>query len=145
MARTPKTLDEAKQIFREEKRKIASSLSAIAGSRWLMAILATFALAFGSHLVFAQQRLPTVQGLSLAQAGLPPGIDFGMAGEQLEEARASARREDVPGQIQARIAEEQADNPSFIPTLNWIGFALTFVLLLGNMALMTARRRVTRG
>jgi hypothetical protein len=81
MVRQPKGLAEAKQIFKEERTKVASSLSAIAGSRWLTAILATFALAFGTHLAYAPGRLPPVSGLSLAQIGLPTGVDFGFVGE----------------------------------------------------------------
>ncbi|MBL8531487.1 MAG: hypothetical protein JNK94_07110 [Hyphomonadaceae bacterium] len=145
MVRTPKNLAEAKQIVREEKRKLTTSISAIAGSRWLMAILATFTLAFGNHLIFARERLPTVHGLSLAEAGLPPGLDFGLAGEQLEEARAAARRENVAGRIQEEIAALQNENADVIPTLNWIGFGAALALLLGNMTIMTMRRRTTRG
>jgi hypothetical protein len=53
MMRQPQSLAEAKEIFREEKSKVTSSLSAIAGSRWLMAILATLVIAFGTHLAYA--------------------------------------------------------------------------------------------
>ena len=77
MVRQPTNLAEAKEIFREEKAKVTTSLSAIAGSRWLMAILATLVIAFGTHLAYAPARLPTVGGVSLAAIGLPSNVDFG--------------------------------------------------------------------
>lgn len=141
MVRQPKDLAEAKQIFREEKAKVTGSLSAIAGSRWLLAILATFVLAFGAHLIYAPTRLPTVGGLSLAQTGLPPNIDFGAVGEQAREAAAAAQREGARERAQEFIAENQARAPLF----NAIGFGLALALLLGNMYVMTKRRRVSRG
>lgn len=145
MVRTPKDLDEAKQIFREEKGKLTSALSAIAGSRWLLAILATFTLAFGSHALYARDRLPTLEGFSLAAAGLPPSLDWGFAGEQARAAQQQAREEDVRGQLREEIALRQQENPDTIFRLNVIGFGLGLVLLLANMTIMTRRRRVTRG
>jgi hypothetical protein len=141
MVRQPNSLAEAKQIFKEERTKVASSLSAIAGSRWLTAILATFALAFGTHLAYAPSRLPPVSGLSLAQIGLPSGVDFGFVGEQAKQAAAAARNQDVSGRAQAAIAA----NPERIPLINTIGFGLALALLAGNMWIMTTRRRTTRG
>jgi hypothetical protein len=141
MVRQPKSLNEAKQIFREEKTKVTSSIAAIAGSRWLMAILATFVLAFGAHLAFAPSRLPPVGGLSIAQVGLPQGVDFGVVGEQARAAREAAERQDAAGRAQG-FFEENAER---IPLFNAIGFGLTLVLLLINMTIMTKRRRVTRG
>lgn len=141
MVRQPQSLAEAKQIIKEERAKVRSSISAIAGSRWLLAILATFALAFGTHLIYAPDRLPPVSGLSLAQIGLPSGVDFGFVGEQAEEAAAAARDHDVRGRVQ----EAAAANPERAATINAIGFGAALVLLLINMAIMTKRRRVTRG
>jgi len=145
MVRTPRSLSEAKTIFREERRKVTTSLSTIAGSRWLLAILATFVMAFGSHALFAPERLPVMSGLSIAQIGLPPSVDFGFAGEQIAEARAAAQRENAPAQVQSFIEARQAADPNFIRNANMIGFGVTLALLLGNMWLMTKRRRVTRG
>lgn len=141
MVRQPKDLEEAKQIFREEKAKFTGSASAIAGSRWLMAILATLTLAFGSHLIYAPERLPPVAGFSVAQSGLPPSLDFGLAGEQMQEMREAALREDVP----ARVREFVAENQERIPIFNWIGFGVAFALLLANMWIMTKRRTFSRG
>jgi hypothetical protein len=141
MVRQPKSLSEAKQMFREEKTKVSSSISAIAGSRWLLAILATFALAFGTHLAFAPQRLPPVAGLSLAQIGLPTGVDFGVVGEQAKQATEAAQREDARGRVQELVAA----NPERIPLINAIGFGVALVLILINMTIMTRRRRVSRG
>jgi hypothetical protein len=139
--RTPHSLNEAKAIVHEEKVKVTSSLSALAGSRWLMAILAAFTLAFGLHAIYAPGRLPAVGGLSLAQVGLPPNIDFGVVGEQARQAQEAAARQNVGGHI-AEIINQHA---TYIPYINYAGFALTLALLLGNMWIMTKRRRFTRG
>src|SRR5690606_1691329 len=100
MVRQPKSLAEAKQIFQEERTKVRSSLSAIAGSRWLTAILAALAIAFGAHLVYAPARLPPLGGFSLAAVGLPPSVDFGFAGEQAQQAAEAARNQDVRGRVE---------------------------------------------
>jgi hypothetical protein len=141
MVRQPANLAEAKQIFPEDKAKITSSLSAIAGSRWLLAILATLVIAFGTHLAYAPARLPAVGGVSLAAVGLPPNVDFGYAGEQAAAARDPAIREDG----QTRAQEIIAANADKIPIINAVGFGLALVLLIGNMWIMTKRRRVSRG
>jgi hypothetical protein len=141
MVRQPKSLAEAKEIFREEKNRVTASLSAIAGSRWLLAILATLVIAFGTHLAYAPARLPPVGGLSLAATGLPPSVDFGFAGEQAAQAVDAAQRQDVAGRVQGFMAE----NAERIPLFNAIGFGVALVLLLGNMWIMTKRRRFTRG
>jgi hypothetical protein len=141
MVRQPQSLAEAKQIFREEKAKVAASLSAIAGSRWLMAILATLVIAFGAHLAYAPARLPAVGGVSLAAVGLPPSVDFGYAGEQAKEAIEAAQRSEA----RTRAQEFVAANAEKIPLFNAIGFGAALLLLLGNMWIMTKRRRFSRG
>lgn len=141
MVRQPRSLDEAKQIIREERTKVRTSISAIAGSRWLLAILATFALAFGTHLAYAPDRLPPVAGLSLTQVGLPSGVDFGVIGEQAGSAREAAERQGV----QERAREFVAENAERIPLFNAVGFGLAIVLLMVNLAIMTARRQHSRG
>lgn len=138
---TPKTLDEAKAAFRAEKNKITSSLSALIGSRWLLAIAATFALAFASHLAYAPARLPPIGGLSLAAIGLPDSVDFGVAGEQAAKAREAAQRHDARGRIQEAID----DNRERVPLFNAIGLGLTLLILGVNLTVMTQRRRVTKG
>ncbi len=142
MVRQPKDLAEAKQIFREEKAKVTGSISAIAGSRWLMAILATLVIAFGTHLAFAPTRLPPVGGVSLAAVGLPPNFDMGAVGEQANQAAEAARRSE---EARTRAAEFVAANQDKIPLFNGAVFALALLLLLGNMWIMTKRRRFTRG
>ncbi|QGZ93950.1 hypothetical protein [Terricaulis silvestris] len=141
MVRQPKNLAEAKQIVREERIKITSSLSALAGSRWLLAILATFVVAFGTHLAYAPTRLPTVGGLSIAQTGLPTGIDFGFAGDQAKQAIEAAE------QSEARTRAQQFfdENAERMPLFNAIGFGVALVLLFGNLWIMTKRRRFSRG
>jgi hypothetical protein len=139
--RTPHSLKEAKAIVHEEEVKVTSSLSAIAGSRWLMAILATFALAFGIHSAYAPSRLPTIGGLSLAQVGLPSGVDFGVVGEQAKQGQEAAARQNVGGHVAGLIDQHS----TLIPYINYAGFGLAVVLLLVNMAIMTKRRRFTRG
>jgi hypothetical protein len=138
---TPKNLDEAKAIFRAERTKVTTSISAIAGSRWLMAILATLALAFGTHLIYAPSRLPPVGGVSVAAVGLPPSVDFGFAGEQAKAAQEAALREGAAERAQELIAA----NAERAPMFNAIGFGAALVLLLVNMTIMTKRRRFTRG
>lgn len=138
---TPKNLDEAKAIFRAERTKVTTSISAIAGSRWLMAILATIVLAFGTHLIYAPSRLPPVGGVSVAAVGLPPNVDFGFAGEQAKAAQEAALREGAAERAQSFIAA----NAERAPLINAIGFGVALVLLLVNMTIMTKRRRFTRG
>lgn len=138
---TPKNLDEAKAIFRAERTKVTTSISAIAGSRWLLAILATIVIAFGTHLIYAPSRLPPVGGVSVAAVGLPPTIDFGFAGEQAQAAREAAIREGAATRAQEFIAA----NAERAPLFNAIGFGVALVLLLINMTIMTKRRRITRG
>jgi hypothetical protein len=141
MVRQPKNLAEAKQIVREERIKITTSISAIAGSRWLLAILATFVIAFGTHLAYAPARLPSVGGLSLAASGLPPTVDFGVAGDQAKQAIDSAERSEA----RSRAQEFLETNAERIPLFNAIGFGLALALLLINMTIMTKRRRFSRG
>jgi hypothetical protein len=141
MVRQPKNLAEVKQIVREERIKITSSLSALAGSRWLLAILATFVIAFGTHLAYAPARLPTVGGLSLASTGLPPNVDFGVVGEQAGQAVEAARRSEA----QQRAQQFLDENAERMPLFNAIGFGVALVLLFGNMWIMTKRRRFSRG
>jgi hypothetical protein len=137
---TPKTLNEAKAAFQAEKNKISSALSALIGSRWLLAIVATFALAFATHLAYAPERLPPVGGLSFAQVGLPP-VDFGAAGEQAARAREAAQRQGAPGKVQDFID----DNRASVPLMNAIGLGLALLILGVNLTVMTKRRRVTKG
>ncbi len=141
MVRTPHSLKEAKEIVHEERVKVTSSLSAIAGSRWLLAILATLVIAFGAHLAYAPGRLPPVGGLSIAASGLPPSVDFGFAGEQAKQAAEAAERQGAQTRAQQFIDE----NAARVPLFNAIGFGVALVLLLGNMWIMTKRRRFSRG
>lgn len=139
--RQPTNLAEAKQIFREEKAKVTGSLSAIAGSRWLMAILATLVIAFGTHLIYAPARLPAVGGVSLAVVGLPPTVDFGFAGDQAKQAAEAARNSEA----RTRAEEFVAANQERIPIFNAVMFGLSLLLLLGNLWIMTKRRPYSRG
>ncbi len=138
---TPKNLNEAKAIFRAERTKVTTSISAIAGSRWLLAILATIVIAFGTHLIYAPSRLPPVGGVSVAAVGLPPNVDFGFAGEQAKAAQDAAIREGAAERAQQFIAA----NAERAPLINAVGFGVALVLLLVNMTIMTKRRRFTRG
>jgi hypothetical protein len=141
MVRQPQSLAEAKEIFREEKTKVTSSLSAIAGSRWLMAILATLVIAFGTHLAYAPARLPTVGGISLAAIGLPSTVDWGFAGDQAKQAAEAAANSEA----RTRAQEFVAANADKIPIFNAVIFGLALLLLLGNMWIMTKRRPYSRG
>lgn len=139
MAQQPASLDE--EMVRAEASKLRGALAAVAGSRWLMAILATLVIAFGTHLAYAPGRLPVVNGLSVASIGLPPNLDWGVAGEQAQAAREAAERQDA----QAKARDVLNENADRIPLINGVGFGLALVLLLGNMWVMTKRRRVSRG
>lgn len=139
--RQPKSLSEAKQMFSAEKARVASSISVIAGSRWLMAILAALVVTFGCHLLYAPNRLPGIEWLHWQSIGLPPSVDFGFAGEQFEQAREAAQRNDVAGHVQAALAE----HPERYVLINSIVFVVAGVLLAINMWIMTKRRRYTRG
>ncbi len=141
MVRQPTNLAEAKEIFREEKAKVTGSLSAIAGSRWLLAILATLVIAFGTHLAYAPARLPAVGGVSLAAVGLPPTVDFGFAGDQAKQAAEAAANSEA----RTRAEEFVAANQNKIPVFNAAMFGLTLLLLLGNLWIMTKRRPYSRG
>lgn len=137
----PQNLEKAKALFRAEKAKLTGSLSAIAGSRWLLAILATFVIAFSANALYSPNQLPAVGGVSLAAAGLPPNLDFGLVGEQLTQAAEAAEREGA----RERAAGLLHENPQLVPILNWAGLGLTFAALIGNMRIMTKRRRFSRG
>jgi hypothetical protein len=141
MSRPPKSLDDAKQIFREERAKVAAALSLIAGSRWLLAIAAALTLTFGSHLIYAPDRLPALEWLHWQNVGLPPSVDFGLAGEQWDEMRAAAERQDVA----ARAREALAVAEGRYVWINAIAFAAAFGLLALNLWVMTKRRRTARG
>ena len=104
MVRQPKDLAEAKQIFAEEKNKVTGSISAVAGSRWLLAILATLVIAFGTHLAFAPTRLPSVGGVSLAAVGLPSTVDFGFAGDQAKQAAEAAANSEAKTRAEEFVA-----------------------------------------
>ena len=103
-------------------------------------MLATFAIAFGADLLYFPHRLPAIGGISLATIGLPP-LDFGIVGEQATQAQEAAQRQGVDDVVAAFLT----DHPNLVPIFNGVGFGLTFLLLLGNMWIMTIRRRVTRG
>lgn len=139
--RQPTNLAEAKEIFREEKAKVTGSIAAIAGSRWLMAILATLVIAFGTHSAFAPERLPAVGGVSLAAVGLPPNVDFGLAGDQAKQAAEAAANSEA----RTRAEEFMAANQDKIPIFNMVAFGIALLLLLGNMWIMTKRRPYSRG
>lgn len=139
--RQPKSLDDAKQMFREERAKVAASLGLIAGSRWLLAIAAALALTFGSHLVYAPNRLPAMEWLDWQNVGLPPSVDFGLAGEQWDEMRAAAERHDVAARARETLTAHQDRNV----VINALAFLAALLLLLGNLWLMTKRRSYTRG
>ncbi len=141
MVRQPTNLAEAKEIFLEEKTKVTGSLSAIAGSRWLMAILATLVIAFGTHLAYAPARLPAVGGVSLAAVGLPPTVDFGFAGDQAKQAAEAAANSEA----RTRAQEFIAANAARIPLFNAVMFGVVLLLLFGNLWIMTKRRPYSRG
>jgi predicted nucleic acid-binding Zn ribbon protein len=136
----PQSLEEAKAIYEDEKAKLRSAFGAIIGSRWLLAILATFVIAFGSNLLFAPMRLPHVAGIEAATAFMPD-VDLGLVGEQIGEAREAAENQGASGRVQEILAE----NAERAPVLNLVMFVLCLVLLSVNLAVMTQRRWYTKG
>lgn len=141
MVRRPKDLEDAKAIYKEEKQKVTRSLDALIGSRMLMAVLATFVIAFAVNLATSPDQLPNVGGLSVARLGLPPEVDFGVVGEQAVQAQQAAERENASGYVQTFLN----DNRQAVPIINGVGLGATFVLLMVNMTVMTKRRRFTKG
>ncbi|HCK83746.1 MAG TPA: hypothetical protein DHW63_04290, partial [Hyphomonadaceae bacterium] len=89
---TPQSLEVVQSVFRVEKAKLSSALSALAGSRWLTALLASLAMSLGVTLAYAPGRLPNLSGLSFSTFGLPP-LDFGVAGDKAKEAAEAAQRQ----------------------------------------------------
>lgn len=141
MVRQPKSLDEAKAIYREEKGKVTRSLNSIIGSRLLMAVLATFVIVFAVNLVVSPDRLPNIGGLSLARVGLPSDVDFGFVGEQAQQAQQAAVEQGASGQVQSFLN----DHRDLAPIINAFCLGAAFVLLIWNMTVMTLRRRYTKG
>jgi hypothetical protein len=140
MTEAPQSLEEAKALYQQEKAKLRAAFGALAGSRWLLAILATFVLAFGSNLLFAPMRLPHVAGIEAATAFMPQ-VDFGLAGEQFEKAREAAENQGAS----ARVEEVLAANAARAPAMNLAMFVLCLVLLAINLTIMTRRRWYTKG
>ena len=138
---TPQNLEQAKAMVRAEKAKLATSLSAIAGSRWVTALAAAFAIAFAANAIYSPDYLPSIGGVSLAAVGLPDNLDFGVVGDQATQARDAAIREGAPGRVAAFLNE----NRGLVPILNWTGLALASAALFGNLWIITRRRRVSRG
>lgn len=136
----PRSLNEAKAALRTEWAKLGASLSVIAGSRWLLAIAAALALTFGSHLIYAPNRLPAMEWLDWRNIGLPPSVDFGLAGDQWDEMVAAAERQDVAARAQEALAAHQ---DSYV-WINAIAFAAAAGLLALNLWIMTSRRANTR-
>jgi len=139
--RQPTSLDDAKAMVREEKAKVSTAVSNFAGSRWATAILATLVIAFGVNLIYSPTQLPTFGDWSVARVGLPEGRDFGLLGEQAVQAREAAERE----QIAERGRTWAEANSDKVPAINAVGVGGALLLLLGNMWIMTKRRRFTRG
>jgi len=132
-----RSLDDAKALYRDEKKKVVGSVQAIVSSRLLIAVFAAFTLAFGGHLVFAPARLPSLGGLSVASFGLPPSVDFGLAGQAAQDAAAAAERQGAGGQVQGFLAE----NAGLIPILNGIGFGAALVLLIWALLIQSRIRK----
>lgn len=140
MARQPRNLAEAREFVREERGKLSSAFSAVIGSRVLLAVLATFAIAFAANLIYSPGQLPAVGGLSLGALGLPP-LDLGVVGEQAGKAADAASRQGAGARASAFLTEHAGS----IPLINMIGLGLTLALLAVNLTIMTKRRRISRG
>ena len=127
--RQPHSLDEAKTIYREEKGKLLTAVHGVIGSRAVLAGLTMLMVGFGAHTIYAPTRLPPIRGISLAQAGLPPSLDFGAAGEAAKELRDAAVRQGASDQVTTFVTAHQ----DWIPAFNQGGFALCALLLVWNL------------
>jgi hypothetical protein len=117
-------LDKAKAEIRAERLRVRQALTMVFGSPVAMAVAAVFAIAFGTQLLYARERLPPLGGLSLAQVGLPP-LDFGRVGELAKEASEAAIRQGAGQQAQGFLTE----HAWLVPYLNIAGFVF-FALFL---------------
>jgi hypothetical protein len=132
------SIGEVKLRIAEERAKVTTSINAVLGSRWLLAVLAAFAISFASHTIFFPERLPPVAGITIANLGLPT-TDFGLVGDQATQAYEAAQRQDVSG----RLGELLAERPQLAATLNIAGLVISLLLLVWNIHL--ASRRYAHG
>ena len=139
--RQPHSLDEAKAIYREEKAKLTGGVSALIGSRAVLAVLTLLMVGFGSHALYAPDRLPPIQGVSLAQLGLPSSLDFGVAGDVAKEARDAALRQGAEGQVTSFVDAHRAQAPLF----NLAGAALSALLLAWNLMAAAGKWKTSPG
>ena len=135
--RQPKSLDDAKAIYREEKSKLTTAIGSLVGSRPVLAVMALLMITFGVQALMSPSQLPPVTGMGLAQLGLPP-LDFGVVGQGASEAVASAER--AGGRD--FFLEWIAANPGAVPYINIGITALAAVLLALNI--FAAARRYQR-
>ena len=135
------TIQEAKARVVAEKNKVVSATRAVIGSRALLAVLTMLMVGFGAHAIYFPQRLPPIEGLSLASFGLPSSVDFGVVGHEAQEAGAAAIRQGAP----AKITEFVAAHQSQIPLYNLIGFVLCALLLVWNLLAAASKWRGARG
>jgi len=139
-----RSVDDAKALVKAEKAKIGTALHRLVTARVPVAIIAAFAItsaiAFGTHLIYARERLPTV-GVSSAMLGLPPlQLDFGIAGEAATEAAAAAQRQGA-----SQIASEfLVANPALVPLINVIGFGLGLALTFWAFSVQNGLRKRQR-
>lgn len=131
-----RSVDDAKAMLRDEKIKIANSWQVLVGSPVVVAVFAALAIAFGAHLIYAPDRLPSIGGFGVAAFGLPP-LDFGIVSEGAQEAAAAAGRQGAAGEVQGFFAE----NPGAVPIVNGVAFGATFVLLIWALAIQTGIRK----
>ena len=135
------SLDEAKaqisQEYAQEKKKVVTSLKAIAGARATLAIVGALFLAFAGHVIYFNDRLPSLtNALSTASIGLPP-VDFGRLGEGATEVRDAAVRQGAQGEVQGFLSQ----NPDIVPVLNGLGLGVTAILLILALIIQADKRK----
>lgn len=134
------SIQEAKTRVIAEKNKFVSATQAMIGSRVLLAALTMLVLGFGVHALYAPDRLPPIAGLDIAKS-LAPTIDAGVIGQKLQEAQDAAVRQGGLDRLNDFITAHQAQ----IPLYNLIGFAVSALLLLGNLLAAAAKWKGATG
>lgn len=134
------SIQEAKTQVIAEKNKFTSAVRTVIGSRVLLAVLTMLMLGFGAHALYAPDRLPPIAGLDMAKS-FAPTIDAGVIGQKLQEAQDAAVRQGGLDRLNDFVTAHQAQ----IPLYNLIGFALSALLLVGNLLAAATKWRGATG
>jgi hypothetical protein len=116
---------------------VFSSIEAFIGSPYAVAFLLAAAIAFGSHVIWAPERLaPVVDNFSTVTLGLPP-VDFGVVGQGVHDATDAAIRQGGGDAARDLLSQNAWANP----LLNGLGLAVALALLIWNFLAMLRKKR----